>query len=62
VRWRAAFDFYRQIRARNPSPYMFFIEHGERAIFGASPEFLVRLDGSTARIRPLAGHARARCR
>jgi anthranilate synthase component 1 len=34
---------------------MFFIEHGERAIFGASPEFLVRLDGSTARIRPLAG-------
>jgi anthranilate synthase component I len=50
-----AFDFYRQIRARNPSPYMFFIEHDGRAVFGASPEFLVRLDGSTARIRPLAG-------
>ena len=49
------FDFYRQIRARNPSPYMFFIEHGEEAVFGASPEFLVRLDGRTARIRPLAG-------
>ncbi|GAC1584131.1 MAG: anthranilate synthase component I [Candidatus Elarobacter sp.] len=50
-----AFDFYRQIRARNPSPYMFFIEHDGRAVFGASPEFLVRLDGRTARIRPLAG-------
>ena len=50
-----AFDFYRQIRARNPSPYMFFVEHDGRAIFGASPEFLVRLDGRTARIRPLAG-------
>jgi anthranilate synthase component 1 len=50
-----AFDFYRQIRARNPSPYMFFIEHGEEAVFGASPEFLVRLDGRDARIRPLAG-------
>ena len=50
-----AFDFYRQIRARNPSPYMFFIEHDGRAVFGASPEFLVRLDGHTARIRPLAG-------
>ncbi|MDQ6941895.1 MAG: chorismate-binding protein [Candidatus Eremiobacteraeota bacterium] len=50
-----AFDFYRQIRARNPSPYMFFVEHDGRAVFGASPEFLVRLDGSTARIRPLAG-------
>jgi anthranilate synthase component 1 len=49
------FDFYRQIRARNPSPYMFFIEHGDEAVFGASPEFLVRLDGRTARIRPLAG-------
>ena len=50
-----AFDFYRQIRARNPSPYMFFVEGGGRAVFGASPEFLVRLDGRVARIRPLAG-------
>jgi anthranilate synthase component 1 len=50
-----AFDFYRQIRTRNPSPYMFFIEHEGRAVFGASPEFLVRLDGTRARIRPLAG-------
>ncbi|MBD5606183.1 MAG: chorismate-binding protein [Candidatus Eremiobacteraeota bacterium] len=49
------FDFYRQIRTRNPSPYMFFIEHEGRAVFGASPEFLVRLDGSRARVRPLAG-------
>jgi anthranilate synthase component 1 len=51
----SAFDFYRQIRTRNPSPYMFFIEHGDRAVFGASPEFLVRLDGRQARLRPLAG-------
>jgi anthranilate synthase component 1 len=49
------FDFYRQIRTRNPSPYMFFIEHDGRAVFGASPEFLVRLDGRDARVRPLAG-------
>ncbi|MGP6159555.1 MAG: anthranilate synthase component I family protein [Vulcanimicrobiaceae bacterium] len=49
------FDFYRQIRTRNPSPYMFFIEVDGRAIFGASPEFLVRLDGAKARMRPLAG-------
>ena len=51
----SAFDMYRQIRTRNPSPYMFFVEHGERAVFGASPEFLVRLDGRKARLRPLAG-------
>ncbi len=49
------FDVYRRMRASNPSPYMFFIEDGERTIFGASPEFLVRLDGRAARIRPLAG-------
>ncbi|MGH7661162.1 MAG: anthranilate synthase component I family protein, partial [Vulcanimicrobiaceae bacterium] len=55
VRGGTAFDFYRQIRTRNPSPYMFFIEHGNEAVFGASPEFLVRLDGRQARIRPLAG-------
>ena len=51
----SAFDFYRQIRSRNPSPYMFYIEHGDEAVFGASPEFLVRLDGRKARLRPLAG-------
>jgi anthranilate synthase component I len=50
-----AFDFYRQIRTRNPSPYMFYIEHGGEAVFGASPEFLVRLDGTRAQMRPLAG-------
>ena len=55
IRGGTAFDFYRQIRARNPSPYMFYIEHGTEAVFGASPEFLVRLDGRQARIRPLAG-------
>jgi anthranilate synthase component 1 len=49
------FDFYRQLRARNPSPYMFFLEAGGRAVFGASPEFLVRLDNGRARLRPLAG-------
>jgi anthranilate synthase component 1 len=51
----SSFDFYRQIRTRNPSPYMFYIEHGGEAVFGASPEFLVRLDGRKARLRPLAG-------
>jgi anthranilate synthase component 1 len=51
----SAFDFYRQIRTRNPSPYMFYIEHGGEAVFGASPEFLVRLDGRKAQMRPLAG-------
>jgi anthranilate synthase component 1 len=49
------FDFYRQLRTRNPSPYMFYIENEDGAVFGASPEFLVRLEGRQARLRPLAG-------
>jgi anthranilate synthase component 1 len=51
----APFDVYRRMRSVNPSPYMFFIEHEGRALFGASPEFLVRLDESVAQLRPLAG-------
>lgn len=49
------FDVYRRMRSVNPSPYMFYIEHDEFTLFGASPEFLVRLDGGRAQLRPLAG-------
>jgi len=50
-----AFDLYRSLRSSNPSPYMFFVDGPFGQILGASPEFLVRLDGTRARIRPLAG-------
>jgi anthranilate synthase component I len=51
----SAFDLYRALRRRNPSPYMFFIDTPFGELLGASPELLVRLDGKLARIRPLAG-------
>lgn len=50
-----AFDLYRAIRSRNPSPYMFYVDAPFGQLLGASPEFLVRLEGRRARIRPLAG-------
>lgn len=50
-----AFDLYRALRSRNPSPYMFYVDGPFGQILGASPEFLVRLEGRKARIRPLAG-------
>ncbi len=50
-----AFDLYRALRRRNASPYMFFVEGPFGELLGASPEFLVRLEGRRARIRPLAG-------
>jgi anthranilate synthase component I len=50
-----AFNLYRALRLRNPSPYMFFINTPFGELLGASPELLVRLDENRARIRPLAG-------
>jgi anthranilate synthase component 1 len=50
-----AFDLYRALRRHNPSPYMFYVDTGFGQLLGASPEFLVRLEGRRARLRPLAG-------
>jgi len=49
------FDVYRCMRAINPSPYMYFLRFEHTAIAGASPETLVRLEGETAEVRPIAG-------
>jgi anthranilate synthase component 1 len=51
----SGFDLYRALRRENPSPYMFFVDTPFGELLGASPEFLVRLEGRRARIRPLAG-------
>jgi anthranilate synthase component 1 len=50
-----AFDLYRALRRHNPSPYMFYVDTEFGQLLGASPEFLVRLEGRRARLRPLAG-------
>lgn len=46
---------YRALRSLNPSPYMFLLRFGNRAIVGASPEMLVRCMGSSLYYRPIAG-------
>ncbi len=48
-------DVYRSLRVINPSPYMFHLRYPEATITGASPETLVRLDGDTIELRPIAG-------
>jgi anthranilate synthase component 1 len=50
-----AFSVYRALRHVNPSPYMFFVRMGERAIVGSSPEMLVRVEGQRAETHPIAG-------
>uniref|UniRef100_M4BD08 anthranilate synthase n=1 Tax=Hyaloperonospora arabidopsidis (strain Emoy2) TaxID=559515 RepID=M4BD08_HYAAE len=50
-------DLYRQMRAINPSPYMFFLDMGEDfQIVGASPEMLVKVDHArVVETHPIAG-------
>ncbi|MCA1583489.1 MAG: anthranilate synthase component I [Acidobacteria bacterium] len=50
-----AFTVYRALRHVNPSPYMFFIRMGNRAVVGSSPEMLVRVEGRRAETHPIAG-------
>ena len=49
------FEVYRALRLLNPSPYMFFFDFDDVQVVGSSPEALVRLHGSTASLRPIAG-------
>jgi len=49
------FTVYRALRMVNPSPYMYFLKDGDRAVAGASPEMLVRVEGRRAETRPIAG-------
>ncbi|MBU0527698.1 anthranilate synthase component I family protein [Candidatus Micrarchaeota archaeon] len=39
--------FYNILKQTNPSPYMYYLNFGERKIIGASPENLVRVEGKT---------------
>lgn len=49
------FVVYRRLRSLNPSPYMFYLKNEDVTIVGASPEMLVRLEGTTVTTRPIAG-------
>jgi anthranilate synthase component 1 len=49
---------YRSLRSLNPSPYMFYFDFEDFHVVGASPEILVRLEGGTVTVRPIAGTRR----
>jgi len=48
-------NVYRALRVINPSPYMYYMETGSSTIVGSSPEILVRVEGDTLELRPIAG-------
>jgi anthranilate synthase component 1 len=46
---------YRALRRVNPAPFLFFLDFGEFAVAGSSPEILVRVRNGKVTIRPIAG-------
>ena len=50
-----AFDLYRVLRQVNPSPYMYFLRHGDLEVVGGSPEPMVQLLDGRVISRPIAG-------
>lgn len=49
------FSFYRHLRSKNPSPYMFYIDFTDYLIVGSSPESLVQTNGREVVTNPIAG-------
>jgi len=48
-------SFYRVLRSKNPSPYLFLLEFDDFSICGSSPEVMVRLTEGEILLRPIAG-------
>ncbi len=48
-------SFYRVLRAKNPSPYLFLLDFEDFSICGSSPEVMVRLTDNEILLRPIAG-------
>jgi anthranilate synthase component 1 len=49
------FSFYRVLRSKNPSPYMFLMQYKDYNIVGSSPEVMVGLQNNEILLRPIAG-------
>ncbi len=49
------FAYYENLKRVNPSPYMYFVKFGHRAIVGSSPEMLVRVENRGVETYPIAG-------
>lgn len=47
--------FYEQLRWINPSPYMYFVDFGQRKVVGSSPEMLLSVQDGKMTTFPIAG-------
>lgn len=49
------FNVYRALRVVNPSPYMFYFHFADLNLIGSSPEVMVKKEGDTITVKPIAG-------
>lgn len=49
------FDVYRMLRSTNPSPYLYYFDHKDYCVAGASPEMLVNVTDRAVTTKPIAG-------
>jgi anthranilate synthase len=52
---RNPLELYRRFREINPSPYQFYVDYGDEALVGASPEMFVRVENGMVQQRPISG-------
>jgi anthranilate synthase component 1 len=46
---------YKELRALNPSPYLYHMKFGQKTYIGCSPEMLIRVTGKEVETFPIAG-------
>ncbi|WP_400248068.1 anthranilate synthase component I [Niallia sp. JL1B1071] len=51
----SAFSYYRKLRIKNQSPYMYFFDFDEYAVLGSSPESLIKAVDGKVITNPIAG-------
>jgi len=49
------FSLYRALRRINPAPYLYYLDFGNFAVAGSSPEILVTVRDKKVTVRPIAG-------
>lgn len=49
------FSFYRKLRVKNPTPYMYYLDFADYALAGTSPESLIKCTGKKVTTNPIAG-------
>lgn len=49
------FSFYRKLRIKNPSPYLYYFDFEDYIVLGASPESLIKVKAGKVTTNPIAG-------